>query len=295
MLTNVSIYHGKVVSVYCSAIVENVSFEELCKKRLVDLKVNCTGHHWDEYVKLFEKLKKEWEGKEIIDRSDVKEFVYMVGESSVSMANKYLVFIRATFNWGKYEGLVNYNPADNIRKIPGEVSERYVPPHEDVMAILNRASKRQRQFLEVLVHTLARVNENYNLKWEDVHENYLVLKTRKSMNSDLVPRKIRFNGRLKEVIESISRQGEYVFMSKRTGAKYRDRKGLIPSLCRKTGVKKFTFHCLRHYGAHKYYYSGVPVMQIQKLLGHSNASTTDLYLKSLGCFDDSNPTKALDY
>jgi integrase len=60
----------------------------------------------------------------------------------------------------------------------------------------------------LIIHTLARVREIINLKWEDVHSEYLTLWTRKSRNSNLVPRDIPLNKVLKGVIKSLKRKGE---------------------------------------------------------------------------------------
>ena len=49
----------------------------------------------------------------------------------------------------------------------------------------------------------------------------------------------------------------------------------------KGGVKEFTYHCLRHYGASALANAGVALTDIQVLLGHQNVSTTDIYLQSI--------------
>jgi site-specific recombinase XerD len=41
------------------------------------------------------------------------------------------------------------------------------------------------------------------------------------------------------------------------------------------------YHALRHYGASKLDNLGVALSDIQALLGHERATTTDLYLQSL--------------
>jgi len=53
---------------------------------------------------------------------------------------------------------------------------------------------------------------------------------------------------------------------------------MIKSLCAKAGVKEFTFHNLRHWGASRLAEENVPLPDIQKLLGHTRATTTDTYI-----------------
>jgi integrase len=89
------------------------------------------------------------------------------------------------------------------------------------------------------------------------------------------------NKTLKEVIEDMPKVGEYIYCYKATGKPYRYRSKLINSLCRKAEVKKFTYHNLRHYGASRLAEAGVSITDIQYLLGHQRATTTDIYLQSI--------------
>ena len=54
------------------------------------------------------------------------------------------------------------------------------------------------------------------------------------------------------------------------------------SLCRKAGVKYFRFHPLRHLGASLLDRGNVNIGSIQRILGHENRSTTEIYLHSIG-------------
>ncbi len=63
---------------------------------------------------------------------------------------------------------------------------------------------------------------------------------------------------------------------------YRDRKKLMRSLCNKAGVKYFRYHPLRHSGASTMDSENVPIGSIQRILGHKNRSTTEIYLHSIG-------------
>jgi integrase len=89
------------------------------------------------------------------------------------------------------------------------------------------------------------------------------------------------------VIKELPKEGEYVFMNPRTNIKsqtktkydYRDK--FLKTLCKKAEVKDFTFHCLRHFGASLLSSSGAGTGDIQGILGHSQASTTDGYIQSL--------------
>jgi integrase len=56
----------------------------------------------------------------------------------------------------------------------------------------------------------------------------------------------------------------------------------MDTLCRKAGVKYFCFHALRHFGASLLDQMNVPIGTIQRILGHENRTTTEIYLHSFG-------------
>jgi integrase len=62
---------------------------------------------------------------------------------------------------------------------------------------------------------------------------------------------------------------------------YKYRKTILKTLCKKVGVKHFGFHALRHSGASIMDQNNVPIGAIQRILGHENRSTTEIYLHSL--------------
>jgi integrase len=119
------------------------------------------------------------------------------------------------------------------------------------------------------------------LRWEDIHEDYLSLYTHKAKNSNEKEIKVPMNSVLKDVLSKIPREGEYVFMNPATGKHYGYRRRLLHTLCREAGVKFFSYHCLRHFGASKLDNAGVPIADIQEILGHSQQSTTHNYIQSL--------------
>lgn len=78
------------------------------------------------------------------------------------------------------------------------------------------------------------------------------------------------------------RSKPWVFWNRRTGLPYQERKKFMRRLCRKAGVAYFRFHALRHSGASIMDLNKVSRGCIQRILGHRNQRTTELYLHSLG-------------
>ena len=63
---------------------------------------------------------------------------------------------------------------------------------------------------------------------------------------------------------------------------YEDRSQVMKYLCKKAKVPYFRFHALRHYSASMLDAANVPIGSIQRILGHENRSTTEIYLHSIG-------------
>ena len=56
----------------------------------------------------------------------------------------------------------------------------------------------------------------------------------------------------------------------------------MKTLYKKAGVRYFRFHALRRFGASILDSANVNIDSIQRILGHENRSTTDIYLHSIG-------------
>ncbi len=78
----------------------------------------------------------------------------------------------------------------------------------------------------------------------------------------------------------------HTYWSSRTRKKcqgpYGRRKKLLKGLCKKAGVRYFEFHALRHSSASIMDNANFPVGTIQKILGHSQRRSTEIYLHTLG-------------
>ena len=70
------------------------------------------------------------------------------------------------------------------------------------------------------------------------------------------------------------------------GDPFQVRRHFMKNLCRRAGVKPFGFHALRHKAAEIIYLASESSNEAQILLGHSQASTTNRYLKSAGLYTD---------
>lgn len=202
-------------------------------------------------------------------------------------ANRRLRNFKALWNWLK--GQLNSNPWKDIRNFPEEEHIKYVPPREDMERVLSLAEPWERDFLEVLLHSGARVGEVMQLTWEDIGPKTMQLWTRKRKNGSRQRRIIPLDSKLRQIFANMQKKTQtqkFVFINPQTGAPYHrlqpSIRYMLKRLCTAAGVKQFGFHAIRHYFAlrlmetHK-----TGLTEIQLLLGHQRATTTDAYLKSM--------------
>ena len=185
---------------------------------------------------------------------------------------------------------------DGIEFLPVDKRRAYVPDAETVNKLIFQARSdkwlRRRfpdtaDYIETLQDTLGRMSEVNRLEWKDVDldQKLLVLYTRK-IDGGLTPRDVPMTERLYHIL--LRRYAErddakpWVFWNPRTGKPYQDRKKFMRRLCEKAGVKYFRFHSLRHSSASLMDNNNVSKSVIQRILGHTNRTTTDLYLHSMG-------------
>ena len=224
-----------------------------------------------------------------IDRADVKPFLYETATKiSHKSANKYRVELSALWSWAQIEGHAQGNPARQIAPFPTKKFVKYIPPKEHIARVLQIATPFERNFLLALLHTAGRISELRELAWEDVdlERKRLRLWTSKRHAGDREPRLIAISQTLYDVLDSINKEragGEiYVFTNPRTGTCYdrqsRDIKYLFQRVCSAAEVPLFTAHSLRHYLATNF----KDPRRAQKILGHMNIRTTEIYLHDLG-------------
>lgn len=261
----------------------NMDFLKLCTSRLEDLETRRSKGHFERNKLLFEKLVSKWSTLPEVTITDVEEFLKETAQHSKDKANRYLALIKALFRHGIKRRLVDYDPTVGIEPFGIERARKYIPPAEEVEKVLSIAPQEFKEYLITILHTAGRMREINKLKWEDVNfeENYLILRTRKAKNSDLMERKIPMTDTVREILLRKERIGDYVFTNKSSGSYFDNRIKFIRSLCKSAKVKPFTFHNLRHFSASKLANLGVALTDIQEILGHTRPTTTDNYLQAL--------------
>jgi integrase len=226
----------------------------------------------------------------------IQQFILERRGVSPYVGNMEVKCLRATFNFAKKRKWVSSNPLDGIDMFPVEKRVRYVPPSEDIDKVIAAADPDTQDYLWALRESMGRMSEINRMTWEDVNleDGYVILYTRKKKGGNLTPRKVWMTDELLEVLsrryEERDKSKPWVFWhtywSSKTGKKeqgpYQNRRKFMRTLCRKAGVRYFRFLPLRHSGASIMDNNNVPIGTIQRILGHENRTTTEVYLHSIG-------------
>jgi integrase len=207
-------------------------------------------------------------------------------------ANRHLRTLKAFWNWSIRMGHTAGNPWTRTAPYPEDEPIKYIPPPEDVAAVLMAAQPWERDFLTVLLRTGARAGEVRALTWDDVDlaRGIVSLATRKRRGGIRQYRAITMSAQLSDLMRRLwdrrDRHSPYVFTNPLTGTAYtrqqQTMKRMMVRLCQKAGVQPFGLHALRHYVAVRLRDSGkASKFDIQAILGHQRSDTTDIYLRGL--------------
>ena len=139
-----------------------------------------------------------------------------------------------------------------------------------------------RDVVSVALNTGMRSGEIFKLTWADIDLNHGFILLKDTKNGR--PRQVPINNCVKEVLERVSTKRvenhRYVFhcpKSIKTG-KHIDNIGKsYRSALSRAGIVDFTFHDLRHTFASQLVMSGVQLLVVSKLLGHSTLTMTLRY------------------
>jgi len=284
-----------------SATPTDMAFLDLVNKRLDHVKAYNSETHYTDHIYQAKMWVIQWgrlKCSEITAEMIRTYLLKRLQQRSGYTANKDLRQLRAMFNFAIHPTRMwmDYNPTHGIEFFPVEKRIRYVPPKADVLKVILSADSDTQDYLWTIVLTMARVSEINRLTWEDVDlkRRVIVLYTRKKKGGHLTPRIVPMPKKLLRIMqrrfEIRDKHKPWVFWhrywdrqkGKWVNKPYKDRSQIMKYLCKKVNVKYFRFHPLRHYGASMLDAENVPIGSIQRILGHENRSTTEIYLHSIG-------------
>ncbi len=200
-------------------------------------------------------------------------------ERSNATINRYCAVISKMFNLLIADGKLVKNPCKFSPKLrENNYKIRYLKEDEQ-----KRLFNCLDEFLYIkpiiilALYTGMRKGEILNLKWSQIdfkNEFIDILKSKSGKE-----RKIPIAGKVKEVLSELGKNGEgFIFINPETNKPYNDIKKSFSSLLKKAQIENFRFHDFRHTVATRLVESGVDLLIVKEILGHSNIETTMRYV-----------------
>ena len=206
--------------------------------------------------------------------------IKMSGCKNTTLSN-YRNYIKAFYGWLYTESLIEKNPCDPIKPIKVPEEEKHAFSSEEIDTIRSNCDNlKERALIEFSLASGLRAAEICNLKIEDVDFDKLIVHVKAGKgNKD---RTVFINPVARKYvlkyIEDNKYKSVYVFTSKR-GNKY-STSGF------ERIMQKMTKRCGFHVHLHRFRRTlasdlarkGMPIQEIQKLLGHTSIETTRKYI-----------------
>lgn len=227
-------------------------------------------------------------------------------ENGGGSANKARKNLSQAWNFGMYtfeEKWPNFrNPFLAVKPFPQDQNERYTPPAVDFWKVVQIASRQDQLLLLCYYMTAARRSELFKACWSAIdYENRMIrLGTRKKgggLRYDWMPLPRALCEALKswrvEQARILGYQQPFMFVcldktpltKEQFGKPYKTRQHFMETMCNLAEVKVFGYHGIRHLVAQTFYLMGKSLGFIQRYLRHQHPTTTERYLRSLGCKD----------
>ncbi|MBA4312667.1 MAG: hypothetical protein C0417_08555 [Chlorobiaceae bacterium] len=205
-------------------------------------------------------------------------------EASEWTARKYYISLASAFETAKRWNYISINPFRKVQKPKtSEVQPVYLNK-EDMTSLLGKVTDIQcKNLFLVAVLTGLRLGELLNLQWSDIDliKKVIYIKNRETFSTKNRKNRVApINEQLLNVLILMKENAssEIVFHSKGKHLKPNWISKAFKGYVLKTGLnEKLHFHSLRHTFASWLVQDGVSLYEVQKLLGHSNISVTQVY------------------
>ncbi|MBO4863093.1 MAG: site-specific tyrosine recombinase XerD [Eubacterium sp.] len=228
-----------------------------------------------------------------VSQTNLRSYVlYMEGEKmSSATVSRSVASIRSFFIYLLEKGIISGNPTEGIK--PPKV-EKKIPETltiEEVSLLLDQPSGdtpkeiRDKAMLELLYATGLRVSELISLKISDLNLALSYIECHDRTKSRIIPienaAKYALTRYLTEVRPSMCADSEYLFTNIK--GEEMSRQGfwkLLKAYAKRAGIDKdITPHMIRHSFATHMVSNGADLASLQEMLGHSDISTTQVYLR----------------
>ena len=198
--------------------------------------------------------------------------------------DKYRQVLNCFFDWCLNEEYISKNPCKTIKEIKYEAEPRRSLTRMQLEQVRRACeTKRDLAIVDVLYSTGCRVSELVNMRFTDMDTNkgtIEIIGKGKKHNTVYLNDSAKLS--LEEYLKERKGDSEYLFISEyRPYNKLSTRsvEAMFRDMSKKLNIK-LTPHILRHTSATLALQSGMPITQVQKMLGHSSVNTTQIYAET---------------
>jgi len=252
---------------------QDIEMKQAINERLDYVRVRKSISYYSDSKRYLSILYQQFNSVREVTKSDIERILQEQVSRGTHVTNAILRAFKAFFNYT----IQNYdldikNPCQYIKPFPVEKRIKYIPTDKEIDLLLKICNPEQRMLIEFLRDTGARLSEALNLTGKEVTNIEVTLYTRKSLNSNLVPRRVP---KPECLLGQIFPPDKKIFGYWTEKPKFLKRKLISLNLI------IWGFHNLRHRYASLLSAEGKPLYEIMSLLGHSSLVTTQKYLQLL--------------
>lgn len=230
-----------------------------------------------------------------ITSTNLNSYVLMIEKQGMSTAtvSRNIASVKAFFLYLLKQGLISEDPSETLKPPKIEKKAPVILTIEEINLLLEQPNGtapkdiRDKAMLELLYATGIRVSELINLKVKDVNLSMNFLQCHDGNKERVIPFTNETRDALEEYLhnarEAMCKDDQEYLFTNCQGSPM-TRQGfwkIIKYYSAKAGIKKdITPHTIRHSFAMHLVNNGADLKSVQEMLGHSDISTTQIYVKA---------------
>lgn len=272
----VEIAEGRYLNLKQNGRIKFVDFlEEFYRDYCVNLK-SCSKTH----ITYKKQLKEVFKDKHLDDIKIVDIERYKAQRSkevAPATVNRNLSFLRCLFNkaiaWERFSGP---NPVSKVKLFKENNTRLRYLEKEEISRLLSNCNGVLKSIVGLALNTGMRRGEIFNLKWEDIGFKARTIYIRDSKSGEA--REIPMNDVVLDILMGMPKKEptDYIFC-REDGTRIQDIRKSFWTALKKSDIKDFHFHDLRHTFASQLVMSGVDLNTVRELMGHNSLEMTLRY------------------
>ena len=257
---------------------------------------NTIASYKRDLVKLYHYLEAfGYNGWEDVTGTNLNSYILMIEKNGMSSAtvSRNIASIKSFYLYLLKQGIIKEDPSDTLKPPKIEKKAPVILTIEEVNLLLSQPNGdtpkeiRDKAMLELLYATGIRVSELIGLKLSDVNLSMDYIQCHENGKDRVIP----FTNETKEALEKYLETSREALCKEDQGYLFTNCQGdpmtrqgfwkLIKYYSTKAGIKKdITPHTIRHSFAMHLVGNGADLKSVQEMLGHSDISTTQIYLRT---------------